>query len=58
MSILSEALKAFSQQLDDDKNYYKNSEYNKQSRREFNMIDICNEIESNYSIIRNKRKNK
>ena len=58
MSILSEALKAFSQQLDDDKNYYKNSEYNKQSRREFNMIDICNEIESNYNIIRNKRKNK
>ena len=58
MSILSEALKAFSQQLDDDKNYYKNSEYNKQSRREFNMIDICNELESNYNIIRNKRKNK
>lgn len=58
MSILSEALKAFSDQLDNDKEYYKNSEYNKQSRREFNMIDICNEIESNYNIIRNKRKNK
>ncbi len=51
-------LKAFSQQLDDDKNYYKTSEYNKQSRGEFNMIDICDEIEKNYNIIRNKRKNK
>ena len=56
MSILSEALKAFSQQLDDDKNYYKNSEYNKQSRREFNMIDICNEIESNYNKMKQKKK--
>ncbi len=58
MSILNNMLKAFSEQLDSDKEYYKNSEYNKQSRREFNMIDICDELESNYNIIRNKRKNK
>lgn len=58
MSILNNMLKAFSEQLDSDKEYYKNSEYTKQSRKEFNMIDICDEIETNYNIIRNKRNNK
>lgn len=58
MSIINNMLKAFSQQLDDDKNYYKTSESNKQSRGEFNMIDICDELEKNYNIVRNKRKNK
>jgi hypothetical protein len=58
MSIINNMLKAFSQQLDNDKEFYKTSEYNKQKRGEFNMIDICDELEKNYNIIRNKRKNK
>lgn len=56
MSILNNMLKAFSNELDYNKDFYKTSEYNKQKRGEFNMIDICDEIESNYNIIRNKTK--
>ena len=58
MSIINNMLKAFSQQLDNDKEFYKTSEYNKQKRGEFNMIDVCDELETNYNIIRNKRINK
>jgi hypothetical protein len=56
MSILNNMLKAFSEQLDNDKEYYKKKEQEKQARREFNMIDICNEIESNYNIIKQRNK--
>ncbi len=58
MSILNNMLKAFSSELDYNKEYFKSSEERKQSKGEYNSIDLLNEIESNINIIRNKRKNK
>ncbi len=58
MSILNNMLKAFSSELDYNKEYFKSSEEKRQAKGEYNMIDILDEIESNVNIIRNKRKNK
>ena len=58
MSILNNMLKAFSSELDYNKEYYTKKEQEKQRAGKYNMIDICDEIESNYNIIRDKRKNK
>jgi hypothetical protein len=56
MSILNNMLKAFSNELDYNKEYYTKKEQEKQARGKYNMIDICDEIEINYNIIRNKMK--
>jgi hypothetical protein len=56
MSILNNMLKAFSSELDYNKEHYKKSEQERQARRQYNMIDICDEIEINYNTIRNKMK--
>lgn len=58
MSILNNMLKAFSNELDYNKEYYKTNEEKKQREGKYNSIDILNEIESNVNIIRNKRGNK
>ena len=56
MSIINNMLKAFSSELDYNKEYYKKSEYNKQLRGEYNMIDICDELEKNYNKMKQKKK--
>ena len=56
MSIINNMLKAFSSELDYNKEYFKSSEERKQTKGEYNSIDLLNEIESNINIIRNKRK--
>ena len=47
MSILNNMLKAFSSELDYNKEHYKKSEQERQARGQYNMIDICDEIEAN-----------
>ena len=56
MSIINNMLKAFSNELDYNKEYYKKSEQERQARGQYNMIDICDEIEANCKIIRDKIK--
>ena len=56
MSIINNMLKAFSNELDYNKEHYKKSEQERQARRQYNMIDICDEIEVNCKIIRDKIK--
>lgn len=56
MSIINNMLKAFSNELDYNKEHYKKSEQERQARGQYNMIDICDEIEVNCKIIRDKIK--
>ncbi len=58
MSILNNMLKAFSSELDYNKECFKANEEKRQANKQYNMIDILDEIETNVNIIRNKRKNK
>ena len=55
MSIINNMLKAFSNELDYNKEYYKKKEQERQARRQYNMIDICDEIEVN-CILENGKK--
>lgn len=56
MSIINNMLKAFSSELDYNKEYHNKSEQERQTRGQYNMIDICDEIEANYKIIRDNIK--
>lgn len=56
MSIINNMLKAFSNELDYNKEHYNKKEQEKQARGQYNMIDICDEIEVNCKIIRDKIK--
>lgn len=56
MSIFKNVMKAFSDELSYNKEYYTKKEQEKQLRGQYNMIDICDELETNYNIVRNNMK--
>lgn len=56
MSIINNMLKAFSSELDYNKEYHKKKEQERQAIGQYNMIDICDEIEVNCKIIRDNIK--
>ena len=56
MSIFKNVMKAFSDELNYNKEYYTKKEQEKQRAGKYNMIDICDELKDNYNIVRNNMK--
>ena len=56
MNIFKNAMKAFSDELSYNKEYYTKKEQERQRAGKYNMIDICDELKDNYNIVRNNMK--
>ena len=56
MSIFKNVMKAFSDELSYNKEYYTKKEQERQRAGKYNMIDICDELKDNYNIVRNNMK--
>ena len=59
MSLLANVCKAFAQQMKDDAEFYKQGDLKKQKKGEPNIIDMKQEIKSNWNqFLENNRKEK
>ena len=56
MSIFKNMMKAFSDELSYNKEYYTKKEQERQTRGEYNSIDIYNELRDNYNKMKQKNK--
>ena len=56
MNIFKNVMKAFSDELSYNKEYYTKKEQEKQARGKYNSIDIYNELRDNYNKMKQKNK--
>jgi hypothetical protein len=56
MSIFKNVMKAFSDELSYNKEYYTKKEQEKQREGKYNSIDIYNELRDNYNKMKQKNK--
>lgn len=56
MNIFKNVVKAFSDELSYNKEYYTKKEQERQRAGKYNMIDICDELKDNYNKMKQKNK--